>query len=261
MYAHAGEPNETGEAEGNFEREHSMKRTMSPRDEDSPEVSARIHTALALVAPIVAQMKQHLVAHARKDDLGSFGNEGALAAGRTFDPDLGVPFERWATLKIRGAIIDGLRVQADLPRRLYARIRALEALNSAQEGMAHEDAGAAPPGSAAAADARIADRLAAMATAYAAGALLASDDATLESLRDSRGTPEEQLAREELRAAIRQAVAERPEPERALLERYYFGDATMAEAAGGLSRSWASRLHARAISGRARSLQKAKLVP
>jgi RNA polymerase sigma factor for flagellar operon FliA len=200
-------------------------------------------------------MKKHL-SYARKDDLKSFGNEGALVAGRTYNTDLGVPFSRWATLKIRGAILDGLRGEGELPRRLYARIRALEAVNLVQEGLAQDDGPSAPAGSAAAADARLDDRLAAMATAYTAGTLIARGEARLRSLRDSRDSPEEQLGREQLRAAIRVAVAGRPQDERALLERYYFGGMTMSEASGGLSRSWASRLHARAIRGVAGSLRR-----
>ncbi len=229
--------------------------------EDSPEVLARLDTAIALVPRLAQYLKEHLAPHARRDDLQSYGNEGALAAARTFDPGQGVPFERWAALKIRGAILDALRVETDLPRRLYRRLRALEAENAAQEGLALDDAGTAPPGSAAAADARISDRLAAMATAYAAGSLMVRGDETLESLKDGRDTPEEEVAREELRAAIRAAIAEHAwSKERTLLEqRYYFGDVSMAEASGGLSRSWACRLHARAIGGVARSLQKAKV--
>ena len=98
-----------------------------------------------------------------------------------------------------------------------------------------------------------------MATAYATGVLLANDDETLNSLRDSRGTPEDELAREELKARICAAISSRPNDERALLERYYYGGATMSEAAGGLSGPWASRLHARALRGVARSLIAAKL--
>lgn len=240
-----------------------MGGSMSPsRDEaDSPDVSARVQAALTLVPLLVAEMRRHLAAHARKDDLTSFANEGALRAGRTYDVDQGVRFDAWARVKIRGAILDGLRVQADLPRRLYGRLRALEAANQAEEGMLLDEPGAAPPGSAGAADARIADRLAAMATAYAAGALMARDEETLDTLQDVRGTPEDELAREQLKASIRAAIAERPEAERTLLERYYFEEKTMAEASGGLSRSWSSRLHARAISGVAKSLMRAKVSP
>jgi RNA polymerase sigma factor for flagellar operon FliA len=99
-----------------------------------------------------------------------------------------------------------------------------------------------------------------MATAYATGMMMVRDEETLESLRDVRGTPEEELAREELKASVRAAIAERPEAERLLLERYYFEGASMGVASGGLSRSWASRLHARAIDGVAKSLQRARAV-
>ena len=60
---------------------------------------------------------------------------------------------------------------------------------------------------------------------------------------------------------MRAAIAERPETERVLLERYYFEGTTMEEAAGGLSKSWASRIHARAISGVAKALQRARVAP
>jgi RNA polymerase sigma factor for flagellar operon FliA len=238
-----------------------MTSSMPPsRDElDSPEVSARIQTALVQGRIVVFQMKKELAPHARADDLTSFANEGALLAARSYDPDQGVAFDRWAALKIRGAILDGLRAQADLPRRLYERLRALDAVNWLQEGMALDDAASPPPGSAEFADQRIEDRLASMATAYAARAFMASDNQTLESIRDPQGNPEEELAYQELLAAVRAAVTERPDDERALLERYYFGGANMSEASGGLSRSWASRLHARAIAGVARSLLRAKI--
>jgi RNA polymerase sigma factor FliA len=232
---------------------------MSPSrhdDTDPPEVRALIDEALTLVPTVVRMLQGHLAGRAQREDLASYGNEGALIAARTYDAGYGVPFQRWAILKIRAAMIDALRSEADLPRRLYERLRALDAAGSVAEGIALDDAGAAPPGSAAAADARMGDRLAAMATAYAAGLLMARDSKTLESIQDVGLIPDEELAREELKAAIRAAVREQPERERALLERYYFEGTTMSEAAGGLSRSWASRLHARAIGGVAASLRK-----
>jgi RNA polymerase sigma factor (sigma-70 family) len=226
---------------------------------DSPEVGARIRTALALVSSVLREMDVRQTVHASKDDLKSFGNEGALVAGRTYDPNAGRTFEHWVRLKIRAAIVDGLRVQGGLPRGLYARLRAIEAANWAHDGMTFRDPASPPPGSAGAAEAPIGDRLAAMATAYAARALLASDDETLNSLRDARGTPEDELAREELKARICAAINSRPNDERALLEGYYYGGTTMSEAAGGLSRPRASRLHAQALRGVARSLIRLKL--
>jgi RNA polymerase sigma factor FliA len=236
-------------------------KSLSRKQVDSPEVGARVHAALALVPSVVRQIDKRQALHASRDDMKSFGNEGALVAGRTYDSRRGATFEHWARLKIRAAIVDGLRAQGALPRGIYARLRAIEAANRAREGgKTFRDPASAHPGTARAADARISDWLAAMASAYAVGMLLANDDTTLNSLHDPGGTPEDELARKELKARICAAINSRPSDERALLERYYYGGATtMSEAAGGLSRPWAGRLHARAIRGVARSLKGAKL--
>jgi RNA polymerase sigma factor for flagellar operon FliA len=226
---------------------------------DPPEVRARITEALTFVPMVIQQLRKVRFSRDRRDDLVSFGNEGALSAARTYDASQGVPFKRWATIRIRGALVDGLRAHGELSRRLHEQLRALEAANWADEGMALGEGGSTPA-SAAAADARLTDRLAAMATAYAAGMLTTRDEDVLEAVHDGRGTPEEEVARAELEAAVRAAIAERPEDERLLLERYYFEEQSMSEASGGLSRSWACRLHAQAIDGLAKTLRRARVV-
>jgi RNA polymerase sigma factor (sigma-70 family) len=80
----------------------------------------------------------------------------------------------------------------------------------------------------------------------------------LDRARDERDSPEEAVANAELLARIRAAIAERPEAERRLLERHYFEDVNFEETARelGLSKSWASRLHSRAIEGIAKALKR-----
>ena len=68
-----------------------------------------------------------------------------------------MPFGAWAYLKIRGAILDGLRKQADLPRSVYSKLRAFEAANNVREGQI-EDESAAASETAESADARVAAR-------------------------------------------------------------------------------------------------------
>ena len=58
-------------------------KSLSRKQVDSPEVGARVHTALALVRGVVRQMDKRQTLHASRDDMRSFGNEGALVAGRT----------------------------------------------------------------------------------------------------------------------------------------------------------------------------------
>jgi RNA polymerase sigma factor for flagellar operon FliA len=62
-------------------------------------------------------------------------------------------------------------------------------------------------------------------------------------------TPEDRLAEAEILARIKEIVAELSLQERTLVERHYFAGETLDHAAKslGLSKSWGSRLHARAI--------------
>jgi len=78
------------------------------------------------------------------------------------------------------------------------------------------------------------------------------------SAEGEAATPEDLVANAELSDRLRAIVAELPDRERAIIERHYFGDETLEAAAAsiGLSKSWGSRLHARAIESIARALSK-----
>ena len=93
---------------------------------DSPEVLARFHAELDLVDVIARQLAGRFGSRARIDDLRSFGREGLLKAARTFDASRGVPFRRWANLRIKGEMIDGIRAWGDLPRHVYRELRATQ---------------------------------------------------------------------------------------------------------------------------------------
>ncbi len=66
------------------------------------------------------------------------------------------------------------------------------------------------------------------------------------------------MARAELVGRVKEVVRRLPEAERTLIERHYFGEETLDQAAAsmGLSKSWGSRLHARAIERIAREMRK-----
>jgi len=52
-----------------------------------------------------------------QEDLEAFGLRGLWEAAVRFDPERGVPFATYATSRVRGAIVDGLRADGSLPRR------------------------------------------------------------------------------------------------------------------------------------------------
>ncbi|MDB4995446.1 MAG: polymerase sigma factor for flagellar operon [Myxococcaceae bacterium] len=224
---------------------------------DSPEVKDRVNEGMDLVAMLARQMRRRLGSSLDVDDLMSIGREGLLASARSFDPERGVPFRRWANLRIRGFMIDAVRSNGGLPRRVYKTLRAMEAGDRVGEVLAEEHA-AAPTTSPEAADARLSASLSSMALAMAAGFLAPMTEGIDQVKDDANDTPEELVGRAQLLELIRAAIAERPDAERTLLTRHYFDGVTFEEAAReiGLSKSWASRLHARAIEGIAAKLKK-----
>lgn len=224
---------------------------------DPPEVLARVREGLELVDMLARQLRRQFGPYVQVDDLASQGREALLAAARSFDPDRAVPFRRWANLRIRGAMIDGVRQSGNLPRRVYRKLRMLQAADRVHENAAEEQA-AAPVTSDVEADAKISDQLGTAAMAMALGFLSMGSGEALDRAQDTKLSPEEEVAHAELLARIRAAIAERPEAERRLLERHYFEDVAFEETARelGLSKSWASRLHARAIDEVARTLKR-----
>jgi len=225
---------------------------------DAPETVARIHEGMPVVDLLAHQLRRQL-GNVDLDDLRSAGHEGLVGAARSFDPSHGVPFRRWANLKVRGAMIDAIRAQGNVPRRVYARLRAIEAADRVSEAAA-EDEAQSPTKSDAEADARLDGYLARLATAMAVG-LVAEASLDAEDAVDPVLSAEERLASHELGTFVRAAVDNQPEAERHLVKRHYFDGITFDEAAKelGLSKSWASRLHARAIEGIARELKRKKV--
>lgn len=242
----------------------AVARVDEPRP-DPPAVLARFHAELDLVDLNARQIARQIGRGALSsssspttlDDLRSFGREGLLLAARTFDPARGVPFRRWANLRIRGAIIDGVRQWGTLPRRVYRELRGLSAGDRVQEVYDEEHA-ASPASTPEAADARLTSYLAGLATAMAIGTLATAPSRPDGEAASLDATPEELVADAQLMAHVRAIVARLPDAERTLIERHYFADETLDQAAAslGLSKSWGSRLHARAIETIARELRK-----
>jgi len=226
---------------------------------DAPETVARIHEGMPVVDMLAHQLRRQLGSY-DVDDLKSAGREGLVNAARSFDPALGVPFRRWANLRIRGAMIDSVRSQGGMPRRVYQRLKAIEAGDKLSEGVAEEEK---PAASEVEADQRLSGYLAGIATAMAVGLLCESGGPEMVDVRGAALTAEEQLAQHQLVTFVRDAVEKQPDAEKHLLKRHYFDGLTFDEAAKelGLSKSWASRLHARAIEGLTREMKRQRVKP
>ncbi len=233
---------------------------------DPPEVLERFHATLDLVQIIAGQLKACVGSVVEIDDLLSYGRAGLLDAARRFDSQRGVPFRAYATLRIRGTIIDGIRSLSPLPRRTYDRLRGLMAIDLFHEGVVDDTYAAASAQCAPqVADAALVDHLANLATAMAIGMIatpVRGEDDSVAALSPLQ-SPEDAACESEMRETIRLALDELPRKEAELVRRHYFeGDQFDVVATElGLSKSWASRLHAKAIARLAKRLKLAGIVP
>lgn len=71
---------------------------------------------LPLVRTVATRMAARLPRNLDIDDLIGAGVLGLLNAARQFDEEKGVPFDRYAEIRIRGAILDELRALDQTPR-------------------------------------------------------------------------------------------------------------------------------------------------
>lgn len=79
-----------------------------------------------LVNHVVGKMMIFLPQHIEEDDLLSDGLMGLMDAVDKFKPDVGVKFSTYATTRIRGSIIDGLRQKDWVPRSVRKMAKDIE---------------------------------------------------------------------------------------------------------------------------------------
>ncbi|HEY1554933.1 MAG TPA: sigma-70 family RNA polymerase sigma factor [Kofleriaceae bacterium] len=189
--------------------------------------------------------------HVELDELVALANAGLAEAASRFDPDRGVAFGTFAWYRVQGAILDGLRRSSNLPRRVWAKLVALRAAGDYLEQRGERDAGAAKTGaqppSGADALASIQTALSAIRTMYVMS-LDAADSPALD-VPDGAPASDEVVDTGRLARRLRLALRRLPERERVLLEKHYWEGKNLLEAGAelGISKSWASRLHAQAV--------------
>jgi RNA polymerase sigma factor for flagellar operon FliA len=226
---------------------------------DGPEVLARFDSQLDLVEIVARQTLRAMGSVVELDDLRSFGREGLLDAARKFDSERGVPFRAYANFRVRGAIIDGIRSMAQLPRRAYERLNGLSASLKVSEGAADDTFGSPATPTRAQADQALGEHLAAMTAAITMGLISpAAVGEEGEQVQVSTAeSPEEAVARAQLLSLVASAISALPEEEAQLVRRHYLEGERFDHVAQslGLSKSWASRLHTRAMQRLAKRLR------
>jgi RNA polymerase sigma factor for flagellar operon FliA len=224
---------------------------MSNASEAQSNALALSH--MGLVESIAAKLRRSMALPMPHEDLVAYGTQGLIEAARRYDPTRGIAFSTFAYYRIRGAIFDGVRQMAWFPRSVIEkRMRAEERVNAYLQAEAETcDNEGAPDRDDEAAGADKEAALSELATLLSNVATIhvASLDANDNEPADEASSPEETLAQKSLAARVRQAVEALPERERYMVEQHYFHHVNLTEIGKtmGLSKSWSSRLHARAV--------------
>lgn len=198
-----------------------------------------------LVNGLAVQLHKGIAKGLDQEDLQSYGMQGLLEAAERFDARHGAAFATFAYYRIKGAMMDGVRTMGWYSRADYARYRAEERANAyLQAESERTPESSLEAESSAELMAGIAHVLDAVASVH-----IVSIDAASSVTDESRPNAEEALGDHQSDAIVRAAVAALPEKEKELMTLYYFQGKTLEEAGSrlGLSKSWACRLHARAV--------------
>jgi RNA polymerase sigma factor FliA len=92
------------------------------------ELHQLIEQHLPLVRHVVFQVAVHFPRHVDREELATAGALGLVEAARRFDDTRGVPFDRFAAQRIRGAILDAVRAADWAPRSVRTLARRLESV-------------------------------------------------------------------------------------------------------------------------------------
>jgi RNA polymerase sigma factor for flagellar operon FliA len=219
-------------------------------------MSEMIVQYLPLVHQIVNRVAKGLPAHIPREDLVSMGTMGLLDAIERFESDKGVKFETYATWRIRGAVLDGLREMDWVPRQVREWAKEIErsfaAVESEKSGSATDEEVAAYMGISIAEFSRRMAQISMGAVASLEETFHSSADehSLYDLLPDPEAVaPDVHMAREELKKTLENSIARLPEKEKLVVALYYYEELTIKEIAEVMNVTSArvSQLHTKAI--------------
>jgi len=226
--------------------------TMSPT-----EINELIEAHVPLVKHIVFQVAVHFPRHVEREELARAGALGLVEAAQRYSPDRGIPFQRFAARRVRGAMLDAVRAADWAPRsvrRLSRRFDAMEQQLASELGRAPRTSETAEAlGMKPAEVSKLRSQL------YRSVVLALEHDVDgengeelnlLDVLPDRANLePDEQLEGRELYAYLQDAISLLPERHRLVIVGYFLEEKTSVELARflGVTESRVSQLRSDAI--------------
>ncbi|AGL17498.1 sigma-70 family RNA polymerase sigma factor [Actinoplanes sp. N902-109] len=90
------------------------------------QLETLVRDNMPLVGHLVREMLFKVPAHVHRDDLASAGYAALVSAAQAFDTARGIPFGKFAAVRVRGALLDELRAMDWASRSVRARARRAE---------------------------------------------------------------------------------------------------------------------------------------
>ncbi|MGH9094779.1 MAG: sigma-70 family RNA polymerase sigma factor [Acidimicrobiales bacterium] len=228
-----------------------MASTVAPEPARANDEDALVRANLSLVTYAVAELACRIPRHVSRDDLVSAGMAGLAQAARSYDPERGVAFPRFAAARIRGALIDELRSRDWASRSVRARARTMAATADRLTGELGRTPSAAEIAEAMGVEVRTISSLAgdvhrAVVLNFEA---LPLEGHAEEVLLVDDATPDDDVLALERRAYLVAAVAHLPERLRRVVIGYFFEDMPMQALAEelGVTDSRISQMRAEAL--------------
>jgi len=208
---------------------------------------------------IAQRMAMRLPPEVQLEDLISSGVIGLLDAYEKFDPGKGVSFKTYASVRIRGAILDNLRGLDWAPRDLRSRSREVEQVYSSLEQRfgrpARDEEVASEMGMDLTEFQSLLDQLNGLTIGHFRSGDEESDGVDADNLPiryspiSPTDSPYESLSKVEMRDLLARVIEHLPEREQLILSLYYKEELTMKEIGQilGVNESRVSQLHTRAV--------------
>jgi RNA polymerase sigma factor for flagellar operon FliA len=209
-----------------------------------------VESTLPLVGHIVRETAARIPSHINRDDLISAGMMALTVSAQSYDPDKGVPFARFAAIRIQGALLDELRGMDWAVRSVRGRAREVEAVRSQLE----RTLGRSPRSDEVAQKLGLTVRqLDTLQSDVARANVLSLQGFTTEAIEgvlpDPSGGPEALLLRREQLGYLHDAIGALPERLRHVVVSYFFEHRQMSDIAKelGVTESRISQLRSEAL--------------
>lgn len=215
------------------------------------------HQGLVRSLALSVHRRMYAQPHVTLDDLVGYGQVGLAEAARDFDPTRGNQFSTFAYYRVRGAIYDGLSKMTWMGRAQCDRTHYEQMSTSILETESEQTSTANPGTAAEMRTVRNVSRALAVVYLTTHGTDAGGEPSEM-AMADSEDPEVTEIAiMHEVEETLHRCIDALPPKAGALIRATYFEGRTLQDAGHslGLSKSWASRLHARTLQELARSLR------